>query len=93
MSVSFLRLGSSFSLSGNRVEIALGFLNAKKVVSHAVLEFLFRVDVNKKHCFINYPCILKMLSGTCTFRKLYKYFDVMERISVRFWLENLATNN
>ena len=36
----FLRLRSSSSLSGNSVEIALVFLNAEKVVSHAVLEFL-----------------------------------------------------
>ena len=32
----FLRLRSLSSLSGNRVEIVLGFLNAEKVASHAV---------------------------------------------------------
>ena len=36
----FLRLSSSSSLSANSVETSLGFLNAEKVVSHAVLEFI-----------------------------------------------------
>ena len=40
LSVDRLKLGSLSRLSGNSVEIALGFLNAEKVVSHAVLEFL-----------------------------------------------------